>query len=267
MKVVVQDLLESVQVAESLAQFDRPIDKRLEVELASSGLRGAHLRASGCLGWIWRHWLMGASSSEISRRVEPFVARGLELRERSRSYEMLPLHDLLLLNCAIFGSNDAQLRKVAEHVADSSGDKGEHPLDNGELHAAAWCGMLKYRILCQEVQAAKESELIWGARRNEGVTTATKVLVAPWVKRDWQAFRRAQLKDFEKWWTRIRKDGGTIKCQNEHEIVVSTYDFYIESYWCWSHCGLALLAYREGVEVITDALWLPPNALAAVKAL
>ncbi len=253
-----------VQLAESAALFGRPIDRDAEISLLKSGLRDVCFRAVGCIGWVWRQWLLCASREEISSRVEPLVERGLELRERCKSYEGLPLHDLFLLNCAIFGSSEGQLKKVVERVADTSGDKGEKPYDNGELFAAAWCGMMKYWILGDDEKAMEQSNFIWGAYREEGVTTATKPLVTPWLKRDSKGFAKAQQRDFDKWWSRVRKAGRVIRSENEREIVVTSYRFDIASYWCWSHCGLALLAHRQGSEVATDPFWFPPHALKIV---
>ena len=80
------------------------------------------------------------------------MERGLRLRNEARDYEKRPQHDLLLLHCAIFGSDDAQLNEVVGTVSDAAGDKGTRPADVGnqfsvscgELYAAAWCGMLKH---------------------------------------------------------------------------------------------------------------------------
>jgi hypothetical protein len=185
----------------------------------------------------------------------------LDLRERSPGYDYLALHDFYLLHCAIFCASDLQLKTVAERVADASGDKGEKPLDNGELYAAAWCGMMKYWILGDQGKAVQQSEIIWGAYREKGIFAAPKPLVTPWLKRDWKAFVKAQQKDFEKLWNRARKDHWTVKAENSTEIVVTTERYQIEHQWCWAHCGMALLAHRQGAEVATDPFWFPRNAI------
>ena len=128
MKVV--GLEESLRKAENFARFGKDIEHADLVFLAGNGLQDAAHRASSCMGWIWRQWLKGASKEMFSKRVAPFVDRGLEFRDRSRIYDYLPLHVLFLLNCAIFASSDSQLRTVAERVADSAGDKGKAPIDN-----------------------------------------------------------------------------------------------------------------------------------------
>jgi hypothetical protein len=204
---------------------------------------------------------MGNGKNVLTKKVEPFVTRALEMRELSQSYHMLPLHDLYLLHCAIFGSPDSQLRTVAEKVADISGDKGEVPMDNGELYAAAWSGMLKFSILGDQQKAVEQSGLLWGAHREAGVLAAAKPLVTPWLKKDWKAFAKAQQKDFEKLWARARKDKWTIKSESALEKVLTTERYQIEHQWCWAHCGMALLAHREGAEVVTDPFWFPPVAI------
>ncbi len=259
--VKVLGLSESLRKVESFARFGKPIEQADIVFLAGNGLQDAAHRASSCMGWIWRQWLLGTSKEMISKRVVPFVDRGLEFRERSKSYDYLALHDLFLLHCAIFASSDSQLKTVAERVADASGDKGETPVDNGELYAAAWCGMMKYWILGDEDKALQQSTVIWGARRDQGVLAAPKPLVAPWLKKDWNSFVKAQQKDFEKLWQRARKDGWTVKAETSMEVVVTTDRYQIEHQWCWAHCGMAVLAHRQGAQVATDPFWFPRSAV------
>jgi hypothetical protein len=239
-RIKVLSLSESARKAGDLAEFEKPINESMKVGLLKSGLKGAAHRTSSCMGWIWRQWLLGVPKEALARCVGPFVERGLELRERSQSYDYLALHDLYLLHCAIFACSNTQLNTVAERIADASGDKGQKPLDNGELYAAAWCGMMRYRILGDERRATHQSELIWEAYRDKGVFAAPKPLVLPWLKRDWKAFARCQQKDFEKLWNRARKDCWTVKSENSTEIVVTTERYQIEHQWCW-------VALRNGI--------------------
>jgi hypothetical protein len=263
MKITVLHLSDNAWKAEDGARFGVPIDKDDLIYLKASGLKDAAYRAASCMGWVWRQWLLGSTKSVIAERVGPFVNRGLEYRERSQSYHLLAHHDLYLLHCAIFGSDNAQLKAVANQIADTSGDKGERPLDNGELYAAAWCGMMKYWILGDMEKATEQSNLIWGAYREPGVSAASKPLVTPWLKKDWTAFKKAQQKDFEKLWNRARKDRWTIRSETPDEIVVTTERYQIQHQWCWAHCGMALLAHRQGIEVVTDPFWFPAAALEA----
>jgi hypothetical protein len=259
--VIVMRLRENIERDESMAGFGEPIDDGDLRFLASHGLQDAVHKASHCLGWIWRQWLAGASREIISEQVEPFVERGLILREKCRTYAHLPLHDLLLLHCAIFGSDDAQLEQVTETIADATGDKGYKPQDNGELYAAAWSGMMKYWILGKKEKVIEQSNLIWRAQREPGVFAAAKPLVIPWVNKDWARFIPAQQNDFAKLWNRARNDSWTVQSENSTEIVVTTQKYQIEQHWCWAHCGIATLAEKQGVNVLTDPFWFPPNAL------
>jgi len=259
--VKVLGLSESIRKAENFAKFGKPIEKSDLTFLAGNGLQDAAHRASSCMGWVWRQWLNGASKDMLAGRVEAFVDRGLELRKQSTSYDFLALHDLYLLHCAIFASGESQLGTVAEQIGDASGDKGQKPGDNGELYAAAWCGMMKYGILGDSKKAVEQSDIIWSAFREPGVFAAAKSLVVPWLKKDWKAFVKAQEKDFEKLWSRARKDGWTFKADSPNECVVTTERYQIGHQWCWAHCGLAILARREGVDVVTDPFWFPKNAM------
>jgi hypothetical protein len=252
---------ESARKAEAFAKFDTPIEESDLRFMLGNGLMDAAHRATNCMGWVWRQWLMGVPTRDLSGRIERFVERGLELRTRSMSYHKLALYDLFLLHCAIFGSNHSQVRKVAEQIADASGDKGERPLDDGELYAAAWSGMMKYWILGDDERAAEQSQLIWRAYRERGVSAAPKTLVTPWLKRDWQGFAKQQQKDFEKLWQRARKDCWTVKAESSTEVIVTTEKYQIEHSWCWAHCGMALLAHSAGAQVITDPFWFPAAAL------
>jgi hypothetical protein len=254
-------LPEAARKAENLAKFGEPIEHSDIVFLAGSGLQDAAHRAVSCIGWIWRQWLLGTSRGVISKRVEPFVQRGLEFRRRSRNFDYLPLHDLFLLHCAIFACSDAQLNKVGEQVSDANGDKGGKPSDDGELYVAAWCGMLKYWLLGDTEKSHQQSALIWEASRPEGLLASPKALVTPWLKRDWKGFVKNQQNDFKRLWARARKDHWTVKIDRPGEVVVTTDHYQIEHHWCWAHCGMALLAAREGVDVAVDAFWLPQSAI------
>jgi hypothetical protein len=263
------DLEQQAGIHATLSEFGRPFDQRHRIGLCSSGLRYACSYAEHCLGWIWHQWLMGTPHESIREQVALFVERGLHLRKEARSYEKLPHHDLLLLHCAIFASDLRQLNEVVGTIADASGDKGERPFDVGglyavavgELYAAAWCGMMKYSILGDATKATEQFNIIWEAQRDQEFIAAPKALAAAWLKKDWKAFVRHQQKDFERLWTRARKHGLGVKSENSREIVVATSNYRIGHMWCWSHCGLALLAHRQGIEVATDPLWFPPHAL------
>ncbi len=262
-RIKVLGLSETARKAEGQAQFGKSIQESDLAFLAGNGLQDAAHRALNCMGWIWRQWLLGAEKHLLSRQVEPFVTRGLEFRDRTRSYDYLALHDLYLLHCAIFASSDSQLKTVAERLADGSGDKGSRPKDvgHGELYVAAWCGMMKYWILGDDQRAIQHADLIWGAYRQSGVLAASKALVLPWLTRDWSAFRKSQQKDFDKLWNRARKDRWTVKAEDSTEVIVTTERYQIGHQWCWAHCGMALLAYRQGAEVLTDSFWFPPAAV------
>lgn len=262
MKIKVLDLECTAGKAATLAELGRPFDEsRDKLGLLRDDLKYAASYAEFCLGWIWRQWLSETPKEMIRKQLETFVDRGLKLRERSFGYHKLPQHDLFLLHCAIFASDDRQLKKVVEAVADASGEKGEKPLNNGELYAAAWCGMMKYWILGDEEKAIEQSNLIWGAYRDQQLFAALKPLVVPWLKKDWTTFVKRQQKDFEKLWNRARKDGWTVRSESSTEIVVRTEGYQIGHMWCWAHCGMALLAHGQGVEVATDPLWFPAHAL------
>ncbi len=265
-KIKVLNLQETAQIAAQLAEFGRPFDESYRIGLLKAGgLQYACHYAEWCMGWIWRQWLAGKPTEIIREQVEPFIERGLELRKHSQSYDHLPQHDLFLLHCAIFACDEPQLKKVVETVADASGDKGEKPLNygnqfgqgRGELYAAAWCGMMKYWILGDEKKAFEQSEIVWGAKRDQQVFAAPKPLVIPWLKKDWKAFIIQQQRDFQKLWNRARKDCWTVRSENSTETVVTTDRYQIGHMWCWAHCGMALLAHRQGVKVATDPLWFP----------
>jgi hypothetical protein len=77
-----------------------------------------------------------------------------------------------------------------------------------------------------------------------------------------ELFVKQQQKDFATHWQRARRDR-TLRKRTAGEIVVNL-PGYIKQLWCWAHCGMALLAYRRGIEVLTDPFWLPPHALTCV---
>jgi hypothetical protein len=259
--VKIVGLEEAASKAEALARFGEAVGQTDVVFIAGNGLQDAAHRAANCLGWIWRQWLLGCSKEFIRQRVEAFLERGLEFRRLCTGYDYVPLHDVYLLSCAIFAGGDPELRAVARAVADAEGDKGKLPIDNGEVHMAAWSGMLKYWILGSFEKAREQSRIAADTSPPHGVKTAPKSLVNPWLERKWPEFVRAQEKDFERLWKRARGDGWTITSENSTEVVVTTDRYQIEHHWCWAHCGLAMLAARSGVDVASDVFWFPPSAV------
>jgi hypothetical protein len=215
------------------------------------------------MGWIWLQWLQRADSSLILDRVDPFLTKGMKLQEASSLFYMRPHADLYLLHCAIFASPWNRLKELAGRVVDATGFSGYQPENNGELYPAAWCGMLKHWILGNEAMARANFDLIWGAYRHPSSAAANKPLVAPWIEGKWTSFVKAQQKDFDRLWARGRKDG-TVRSESGDTLTVTVHGFPIEQKWSWAHCGLALLAYRRGIEVVTDPFWFPPHALKCV---
>ena len=109
-----------VRVWGSMAQFGIPLDPISLDYLKKDGFGGGEARAIGCIGWIWGQWLSKTPPAEIQRQVEPFVDRGMEMQTLSTKFEKRPLHDLLLLHCAIFSCGDARIKKLAERVVASA---------------------------------------------------------------------------------------------------------------------------------------------------
>jgi hypothetical protein len=261
MKLKVESLDYSVEKAATMAEFGRSLSEMDLAHLKSDGFSPARGLASHCMKWIWLKWLRGDSEKQIQATVSQFVDKGMEMQTASSLFYMRPQADLYLMHCAIFACELNQLAKLAERVVDSSGIGDYKPVDKGgELYASAWCGMLKHWILGDLKEANKQSEMIWGAYRDASFTAATKPLVTPWLKGDWKAFVKAQQKDFEKLWARGRRDG-TVRSEKHDEMVVTVERYPVEQKWCWAHCGLALLAHRRGVEVVTDPFWFPHHAL------
>jgi hypothetical protein len=234
--------------------------------LKKDGFGGGEARGIGCLGWIWGQWLLETPAAEIRKQVEPFVDRGMEMQTLSTKFDKRPVHDLFLLHCAIFSCGDAKIRTLAERVVDSAGINGHSPRDDGELYASAWSGMLKHSILGNRIKAEAEAEIVWKAHKDISFKASTKQLVTPWLKEDWDAFRKNQKKDFEKRWEQASKHGVARITGEERLVNLDGYSSVQQS-WCWAHCGLAMLARRQGVEVATDPVWLPPHAIKSVDVL
>lgn len=265
MNLRIENLLSNIKVWETVAQFGHPIDETIKRYLQEDGFDGARTRSVACLAWAWGQWLSNAAKPMIQSHVESFVERGLEMEELSSLFYMRPIHELYLLHCAIFASTDAQLKEVASRVIDASGFKTYKPRNDGELYASAYCGMLKYWILGDWQKAVEQSEIVFSSYRDISFRGAGKPLITPWLKRDWKGFIKAQQKDFEKLWVRARKNG-TVKSESRLETVVDMEPVrHIQQAWCWAHCGMALLAKRQGIEVVTDPFWFPPHALACVS--
>lgn len=191
-KLKLENLLPNARVWGIMAQFGKPIDQETKEYLEEEGLGDGRTRAIGCLGWIWSQWLLQTSPTAIREQVEPFVERGMEMQELSSKFSMRPLHDIYLLQCAIFASDEAQLKKLAQRVVDTGGYRNYRPRNDGELYISAWSGMLKHWILGNTKKAREQSEVIWDAYRDISCRAATKPLVTPWLNCDWEGFRKSQ---------------------------------------------------------------------------
>jgi hypothetical protein len=260
--VHVENLLSKAKIWEVMAQFGKPIDEPTKNYLTEEGLGGAETRTVGCMGWMWCQWLLKTSAAEIQQRIRSFVERGMEMQRISPKFYMRPVHDLYLLHCGIWAAGSEQLKALALAVVDSSGFAKYKPADDGELYACAWSGMLKFSILGEYSRAAREAEIIWNANRDISFRASTKELVSPWLRHDWKSFVRHQGKDFDKLWSRARKDGSVLSERRSERVVNLSKFRSVQQSWCWAHCGLALLAYRQGVEVVTDPFWMPEHSLA-----
>ena len=258
MKLTIEQLEDSGRVAEIMASFGKPMNRITKEYLMEKGLDYA--RVVGCMKWIWFQWLQNGSEALIRERVASFVADGMQRQKLSPKFRHRPRHDLLLLHCAVFASRRAQLLKLAERVVDASGFRSYTPRNDGELYTSAWCGAFKYWILGDREKAVQQAEIIWGSYRPPYLKAASQPLATPWLKQDWNAFVKAQKKDFEKLWSSGRKNG-TVRKQTSLETIVTVDSYPVEQLWCWAHCGMALLAYRQGVQVVTDPFWFPPHAL------
>ena len=260
MKLTIEDLQEKNKRAEFLAMFGVPITPDRRKHLLEEGF--APSEEISCMDWIWCQWLLNGPVAEIRSRVQQIVDRGMEMQEISPRFFNRPTHDLFLLQCAIFASDKSQLENLAERVVDASGYKKYKPQNNGELFESAWCGMFKYWVLGDRKTAVKQAEVFADAYRFPNLRTSSKPLVTAWLKEDWELFVKQQKKEFSKHWERIRKDRWQpIKKENGEEITVSVDRFSPRQSWCWSDCGMALLAHRQGVQVATDDFWFPPHAL------
>ena len=223
--------------------------------------------AEACLGWIWQQWLSEASAERIRKEVEFVIDRGMEMQERCSFQRFRCLHDLWLLHCAILAASPRKLAELAERVVDSKGDTSPRskdltpPNNNGELFAAAWCGMLKYWILGDPKKSSDEFQIIWGAYRYYDIArVAPKALVAAWLKGDSKAFAKLQRKDFGALWELARKNRVVVS-ESDAEIVIAFDRIGVPGHgWCWAHAGLAMLAHRRGVEIATDPFWFPSHA-------
>lgn len=264
MKLTVETLEHSAEVAAMMAEFGRPLSEIDLRVLRTDGFSAAKGFARSCMKWAWLQWLLGGARDDIRTKVSAFVDKGMTMQDSSSQPYMRAQADLYLLHCAIFASAPGQLETLAGRVIDASGIGRHQPEQRfGELYASAWCGMLKHWILGDLKRAEQQAELIWSAYRDASFAAATKPLVTPWLTGDWDRFVKAQRKDFEKLWARGRKDG-TVRSETADEMVVTVQRYPVEQKWCWAHAGLALLAYRRGVEVATDPFWFPAHALKCV---
>ncbi|MFO1460863.1 MAG: hypothetical protein U1G08_15830 [Verrucomicrobiota bacterium] len=245
-------------------------DGEEEYDPFEMGFSTARCWAEGCLGWIWCQWLSEVPTEAIQKDVELVIDRGMEVQERCSFQRFRCLHDLWLRHCAIFAASPHKLVELAERVVDARGDASPRskdtspPNNNGELFAAAWCGMLKYWVLGDIKKAVQQAEIIWGAYRYDIARVAPKALVVKWLEGDWKGFVKLQQKDFKAQWEWARKYRILVSETDSEKVIAFDRLPVPGRGWCWAHCGLAVLAHRRGVEVATDPFWFPHHALQCV---
>ena len=231
--------------------------------LQEEGLADAECKACFCLDWIWGEWMAKTPAAEIRAVSSPVIDRGLKLRDLSPKFSHRSRHDILLLAVAAVAGSQDQILRVAEGSVDSTGFRDFVPQDrgHGELYESAWAGILKYWVLGDLKRAQKESAIAWGAYRHPSFSFGTKPIATPWLKQDWNRFRRAQVKDFEKFWKRIAREPRCVRrTKTRITVNVSTIGLGMQTGY-WANYILGALAYRQGAEVATDPLWFPPHAL------
>lgn len=265
MHLIINNLPRAIDAGKEIGFFDRPYGDAIKNRIRDEGYNGPASATLGCLRWIWSQWLAGGPAEEIQSQVGKFVDRALETQSLTTRLEWRGRHDLFLLHCAIYGSSDVQLKTLAEKVVDATGLGNQKPEErDGELYASAYSGMLKYWILGDLDKAAAQSEVIWKAYQDNSFRCAAKTLVTPWLKQDWKSFAKNQQKDFDRLWGRIRKEREVMTENGDEVVIASLLKLSVPQFWCWGHCGLALLANRRfGVDVVTDPLFFPPHALKA----
>lgn len=261
MNLTVEHLERATGIAESMASFGKPLDDVNKQYLLNRGLD--YVSVVGCLKWLWFQCLSKGSATKIRKTVTQFVEDEMERQKISPQFHHRARHDVLLIQCAAFASSTAQLKALAGQVVDASGFGKFKPRNDGELYTSAWCGIFKYWILGEFKRANEQAEIAWGAYRPPWLKAGAKPLTIPWIKRDWDKFLVAQKKDFGRLWSSGRKNGALRK-ETTAETTVTVDRFPVEQVWCWAHCGMALLAYRTGVDVLTDPFWFPPHALKIV---
>lgn len=258
--VVIQDLAETANISELLAEFERPLNAfYLTPRVGYSSAR--HMTAF-CPRWIWTQWLLAAPAELIAEKVRLTVNRGIQLHSWAKSEYRRGLHDLFLLNCALYTLPLTELRTVAETLCEASGEEE----NDGEVLARAWCGTLKYKLLGNNPQSLVQYKHLVAAY-NPHARTGTKEYLRVLIREDWNKLPALQNKDFARMWARAHRNGIVSgKFPDRQQVIVRINGIPIEQFWCWSQVGVALLAYRLGASVATDPLWFPAHALACLKA-
>ena len=248
------------------ARFGEPLDELARSYLMSESFGDGALFSEWCLGWVWTQWIKGGECAEITPKVSANLSRGMQMRRDSSVFKKKPLHDMLLMVCACVAADQDDLVAVAECVLDTGGDGRAKPSDTNEIHECAWSGMFKYWVLKDYEKAATEAEAIWSSNAHSSVRGAAAGLVKPWLGRDWDAFRKQQKLDFRRRWTWLKKNRAMAERKTKRIIELRRLSLVLER-WCWAHCAMAFLAYRDGVEVETDSFWFPPHALKVIDSL
>lgn len=214
--------------------------------------------ATACLGWIWVRWLQGADAKEITGMVDSFVQRSLQLIKVCDSREQRPLHDLFLIHVAILGGSRGRCAAAASKLTDA---RVAVWANDGDRLAAAWVGMLKYRLLGDPAEMRKQAEIMKASARPLNCRVPTLSMRTAWMDGAWGKFAKQQGVVFQKLWDLKRRCREVLK-ESESETIVSIGETNIRADWCWAENALAVTAHWEGAQVNTDPLWFPPNAVA-----
>ncbi len=208
--------------------------------------------------WVWLRWHTSHSISEIQSELRPVILRAIQFNEDMKIAQRLREdHDHFLIQLAVL-SGSRELRYAAAKSVHEANDNTEK-----YQYYQAWTGILKYRILNDELQVQKQYEILQRYKTLRYYLFPTKREIETFVKKDYMVLLKAikqrseQFWKFAEHWNAVHGDYG--------DKSIDVKRLYLNTFWPWVECTFAKLAFLDGVDFRYDSVWLPLDLVKAIE--
>ncbi len=205
------------------------------------------------LNWIWLQAHKGADTEGVEKGAHNILARALQIYEIAESGMHRDRHDLLLLSAAILAGDRETISRSIEIVKEAT-----MPASGPQYFASA-SGMVKFRLLNNEKEVARQFELFSAHKGKEAVVRIPKVsMFKAFVSFDCKAIKRGCHAVEREFWMRLGsgRPGVAIGATS---VQLGVWDS--NRYWPWPECVLLRILRDQCPHLEADPFWIPRSLL------